>query len=118
SPRATMRRTGPGSRGDGAESSGEGTEGEGAVNDQGGSGPGPVAAPSRVAVRMHCVGFGDCFLLSFTYPEPLEDNRAERHVLIDFGSVSLPAGWKDLGQVAGAINARTGGQIDAVVVTH
>jgi hypothetical protein len=78
--------------------------------------PGP--APSRISVRMHRVGFGDCFLLSLTYPDPLDDNRTERHVLIDFGSVSLPDGMGDLNDVAAAINARTGGQLDAVVVTH
>ncbi|MDP9343477.1 MAG: hypothetical protein M3Q23_15575 [Actinomycetota bacterium] len=82
------------------------------MNGQGG------AAPSRISVRMHRVGFGDCFLLTFTYPDALDDNRSERHVLIDFGSTSLPTGWKDLTKVAAEINARTGGQIDAVVVTH
>jgi hypothetical protein len=67
---------------------------------------------------MHQVGFGDCFLLSFTYPQPLEDGRSERHVLIDFGTVSLPTGWKDLKKVAAEINHRTTGQIDAIVVSH
>jgi hypothetical protein len=66
---------------------------------------------------MHRVGFGDCFLLSFTYPEPLDDGRNERHVLIDFGSVSLPQGLK-LSSVAEAIRARTGGALDVVVLTH
>jgi glyoxylase-like metal-dependent hydrolase (beta-lactamase superfamily II) len=31
------------------------------------------------------VGFGDGFLLSLHYPRPLDDGRAERHVLIDCG---------------------------------
>jgi hypothetical protein len=76
------------------------------------------ATPSRVSVRMHRVGFGDCFLVSFTYAEPLEDGRSERHVLIDFGSVSLPAGWKGLSSVAEAIRSRTGGALDVVVLSH
>ncbi len=67
---------------------------------------------------MHRVGFGDCFLITFTYGEQLEDNRTERHVLIDFGSTSLPKGTKSLDPVAAAIHERTGGEIDAVVVTH
>jgi hypothetical protein len=74
--------------------------------------------PSRVAVRMHQVGFGDCFLLTVTYPTPVEDERTERHILFDFGTMRLPTGWKDLSRVARSINERTQGRIDAVVVTH
>jgi hypothetical protein len=67
---------------------------------------------------MHRVGFGDCFLLTFTYADALEDSRSERHILIDFGSMSLPRGWTGLSSVGQAIGDRTGGQLDVVVVTH
>jgi hypothetical protein len=67
---------------------------------------------------MHRVGFGDCFLVSFGYSEPLEDNRSERHVLIDFGTTSLPKGLNDLAGVAEEIRTRTGGEIDVVVLSH
>lgn len=67
---------------------------------------------------MHQVGFGDCLLLSLTYPKALEDGRSERHVLFDFGTTSLPPGRKDLGHAARAIGEHTGGRIDAIVVTH
>jgi hypothetical protein len=73
--------------------------------------------PDRIAVRMHNVGFGDCFLLSFTYAQALEDGRSERHILIDFGSTSLPTGHT-LPAVAEEIRARTSGQLDVVVLTH
>ncbi len=73
--------------------------------------------PERIAVRMHNVGFGDCFLLSFTYAQALADGRNERHILIDFGSTSLAKGHS-LPAVAEQIRARTGGQIDVVVLTH
>ena len=42
--------------------------------------------PVSINIRTYQVGFGDCFLLSFTYP-----NR-ERHVLVDFGSMRRPKG--------------------------
>lgn len=73
--------------------------------------------PDRISVRMHDVGFGDCFLLSFTYGQVLQDGRNERHILIDFGSTSLPKGH-GLPAVAEAIRARTTGEIDVVVVSH
>jgi beta-lactamase superfamily II metal-dependent hydrolase len=39
--------------------------------------------PTAVEIRMYQVGFGDCFLLSFCYPD------TRRHVLIDMGCGSL-----------------------------
>jgi beta-lactamase superfamily II metal-dependent hydrolase len=75
------------------------------------------SVPDRISVRMHDVGFGDCFLMSFAYPDPLEDGRNERHMLIDFGSTSLAKG-RSLTATAKEIRARTSGQIDVVVVTH
>ena len=77
---------------------------------------GPV--PSHLRVRMYQVGFGDCFLLSFTYPAPLPDGRAERHVLVDFGSTRLPRRAEDLAGVAKLIAQHCGGHLDVVVVTH
>jgi beta-lactamase superfamily II metal-dependent hydrolase len=76
-----------------------------------------VPVPDRISVRMHNVGFGDCFLLSFSYPQALEDGRNERHVLIDFGSTALPE-THGMPEVAEAIRARTKGEIDVVVLTH
>lgn len=76
--------------------------------------------PERVHVRMYQVGFGDCFLLSFHYRAPLPDARAERHMLIDFGSTHSPRTGprKLLARVAEDIDRRTSGQIDVVVATH
>jgi hypothetical protein len=68
---------------------------------------------------MYRVGFGDCFLLSFEYPAVLQDGRAVRHVLVDFGSTSLARGQRSLVPVAKQINAHTnGGELDVVVVSH
>lgn len=77
-----------------------------------------AVVPSRIAVRMYQVGFGDCLLLTLAYPTPLEDGRSERHVLFDFGTTSLPNGRKNLDHVARSIGERTAGQLDAVVLTH
>jgi hypothetical protein len=74
--------------------------------------------PARLRVRMYQVGFGDCFLLSFEYAVPLADGRAVRHMLIDFGTTSLPGGWTSLATPARTIQAHTGGEIDVVVVSH
>jgi hypothetical protein len=71
--------------------------------------------PDRVTILSYQVGFGDCFLLSFRYP------NEERHVLIDFGSTGLPddvpkTRMKD---IAADIAARVGrnGKL-YVVATH
>ena len=42
----------------------------------------PKLAPSSVTLFTYQVGFGDCFLLRFSYPD------RDRHVLIDFGSTA------------------------------
>jgi hypothetical protein len=73
--------------------------------------------PARLRVRMYQVGFGDCFLLSFEYAKPLPDGRSDRHLLIDFGTTSLPRGRRLL-TVADLIRDHTGGLLDVVVVTH
>jgi len=71
--------------------------------------------PIKATVRTYRVGFGDCFLLSFSYA----DGDA-RHVLIDFGSTALPRfADKDLlRQVAEDIKRRTAGKLHVVVATH
>ncbi len=48
----------------------------------------PSRKPTSVTIRSYQVGFGDCFLVSFNYGE--DGTAARRHVLIDFGSTSLP----------------------------
>jgi len=78
---------------------------------------GPAIQPpvlAAVRVRMYQVGFGDCFLLSFEYAGQAEPAR---HILIDFGTRQLAAGL-DLADVAGEIDARTGGGPDVVVLSH
>jgi ribonuclease BN (tRNA processing enzyme) len=79
--------------------------------------------PQSVAVRMYQVGFGDCFLVSFSYARPLEDGRSERHMLVDFGSTHGPKGSRRGGrpivaQAADLIAKDTGGTLDVVVLTH
>ncbi|MGR9249470.1 hypothetical protein [Rhizobium leguminosarum] len=70
--------------------------------------------PSRVVITSYQVGFGDCFLLSFEYPDE------KRHVLIDFGSTGLPAGVPKnrLAEIANDIAKRTDKQKLAIVATH
>ena len=72
--------------------------------------------PQSVSIRSYHVGFGDCFLLTFTYGP-----RSERHVLIDFGSTGVPKGTdqnRRMLAIANDIKQRTGGKLDAVVATH
>jgi hypothetical protein len=74
-----------------------------------------MSGPDRLTVRTYQVGFGDCFLLSFRYPD------GERHVLMDFGSTSLPkdAPKTRMMDVARDIRDRCGkGGLTAVVATH
>src|SRR6476659_4548931 len=78
---------------------------------------GPATQPpvlATVRVRMYQVGFGDCFLLSFEYAGQAEPAS---HILIDFGTRQLAAGL-NLADVAGEIDARTGGGPDVVVLSH
>jgi len=71
--------------------------------------------PASLIVRTYQVGFGDCFLLSFDY-----GGDGSRHVLMDFGSTSLPHGApKDrMVEVARDVAERCGGKLTAVVATH
>ncbi|MEO5845921.1 MAG: hypothetical protein ABIQ33_13900 [Caldimonas sp.] len=72
------------------------------------------AKPTSATLFAYQVGFGDCFLLRFTYPGML------RHVLIDFGTTGLPKNTArgHMVRVANDIAARCGGCLDAVVATH
>jgi metallo-beta-lactamase superfamily protein len=71
--------------------------------------------PKSVRVRSYNVGFGDCFLVTFTYA-----GDAARHILIDFGSTKTssfgPA--EGLTAIAEKIREDCGGKLDIVVATH
>lgn len=72
-------------------------------------------SPTKLTIRTYHVGFGDCFLLSFQYP------KAEKHLLIDFGSTGVPKGItlnKRMMDIADDIKKRTNGKLHAVVATH
>ena len=78
-------------------------------------------APAKATIRAYQVGFGDCFLLTFTYPEDENKSVQERHVLIDFGSTGMPAGVvaaKQMMSVANDIKDRCKGKLQMVVATH
>lgn len=75
----------------------------------------------RVRIRMYQVGFGDCFLMSLEYDAPLADGRAERHLLIDYGSTRSAREHRTKGRmsdVAKLIAEHTHGKLDVVVLTH
>jgi Metallo-beta-lactamase superfamily len=74
-----------------------------------------AGSPRSLRLRTYQVGFGDCFLLSVFY-----DDGDDRHVLIDFGTTSLPPDCADdhMVRVAEDIRAATGEKLTAVVVTH
>ncbi len=73
-------------------------------------------SPSKLTVRAYNVGFGDAFLLIFEYGP----KGRKRHVLIDCGSVQKPEDAKGsrILEVAKDIADTTGGNLDAIVVTH
>lgn len=80
----------------------------------------PALKPKQLIVRTYQVGFGDCLLLSFQYPE-IKGKEQSRHVLIDFGSSRMPrkaAIKQRLTSVAKDIRAICGGKLHAVVATH
>lgn len=73
-------------------------------------------SPIRLHLFAYQVGFGDCFLLRFVYPD---DSR--RHVLIDFGTVGMPAGIDKAPQmlrIANDIKDKCAGKLDVLVATH
>ena len=74
-----------------------------------------MSGPTTIRVTSYNVGFGDCFVLSFQYP----DATADRHVLIDFGTTKLPLlGERSLEGVARQIADDTNGKLHMVAVTH
>lgn len=77
-----------------------------------------TSVPSHVRIRMYNVGFGDCFLLTFAYPD-----EVSRHVLVDFGTMGLPKrdgerlhGTADVARQIAADCGTEG--LTAVVATH
>lgn len=74
-----------------------------------------MTAPNKATVFTFNVGFGDCFLLRFSYP-----NGDNRHVLIDFGSTRAPAGAgkNHMKLIAAEIKRLCGKSLDVVVATH
>lgn len=72
-----------------------------------------MAAPESLRVRAYNVGFGDCLLLTFGYPD-----GTARHALVDFGSTKLAPKGVSLAQVAQHIRTETGGKLAVVAATH
>ncbi len=78
-------------------------------------------APRQLRLRMYNVGFGDCFLLSFTYAKPLPAPGGQstvRHVLIDFGTTRRARSRLAPKAVADLVKADCGGRLDALVMSH
>lgn len=77
------------------------------------------AKPAEISLRMYNVGFGDCFLITFTYPTLARaKQRAVRNLLVDFGSTERSDSGPSMGDVAALIGEHTDGQLDVVVATH
>lgn len=74
--------------------------------------------PTRVAVTMYRVGFGDAYLLTFHYGGQLEDRRRLRHVLIDCGTTKRDEKGPRIDEVAALVAEHCGGELDVLVVTH
>src|SRR5215216_5037338 len=68
--------------------------------------------PTNIEVRMYNVGFGDCFLLTFTYRDD-----STRHMLMDCGSTKQASNIT-LAEVVDDIKGRVEGLLDVLVVTH
>ena len=66
-----------------------------------------------VRVRMYRQGLGDCFLLTFNV-----GGNAERHILIDCGTLGAKTTGVEIGDVVDDILATTGSHIDLVIATH
>jgi hypothetical protein len=85
-----------------------------------------IIKPSKITLRTYQVGFGDCFLLIFEYPDnPDKPNPAspvltEKFVLIDFGTTGMPENLPDnqMLRIAKNIRKRCNKQLDIVVATH
>jgi beta-lactamase superfamily II metal-dependent hydrolase len=70
-----------------------------------------MTATKNIRVRMYRVGFGDCFLVSFT------EGSKKKHILIDCG-VHTQSQYKNIDGAVAAIQKETGGKLAAVVATH
>ena len=77
--------------------------------------PEDTAAPVAATLFAYKVGFGDCFLLRFTYAD-----AATRHVLIDFGTTGLTieAPAEQMVLIARDIAEKCANKLDVVVATH
>lgn len=79
-----------------------------------------ASKPEKLTLYTYNVGFGDCFLLSFHYPDGVD-----RNILIDFGSTAAPEHLSKerartlMADVAKDIAERCGSSgLTAVVATH
>lgn len=70
--------------------------------------------PSDITVRLYNVGFGDCILITFDYPN--SRSRPQRHMLIDCGSTKAAPGVS-MSAVVNDIKTRVD-RLDVLVVTH
>jgi hypothetical protein len=79
-----------------------------------------VIMPASLNIRSYQVGFGDCYLLTFNYPEAANADDRMRHILIDFGSTALPPGTPpdQMMRVAQDIKQQCEGKLHVVVATH
>ena len=70
--------------------------------------------PTSITIFAYQVGFGDCLLVRFSYPQ------GDKHVLIDFGTTGLPADAErdQMKTIAKDIRERCGKSLVAVVATH
>ena len=77
--------------------------------------PSPTAPPVSATLFAYQVGFGDCFLLRFTYAD---DSR--RHIMIDFGTtgLTLKSPKDQMLRIANDVKEKCGGKLDVVVATH
>ena len=74
-----------------------------------------TAAPVAATLFAYQVGFGDCFLLRFTYL-----GNDHKHVLIDFGTTgqTVDSPKEQMVLIANDIAAKCDGKLDVVVATH
>jgi hypothetical protein len=74
-----------------------------------------ATSPNHVRIRSYNVGFGDCFLLTFSY-----GGGKPRNVLIDFGSTMQSKTGPKGGmlEIAERIKDDCGGSLDMLVATH
>lgn len=75
-----------------------------------------AVGPSKLTLRAYGVGFGDCFLLTFSYGGATGD----RHMLIDFGTTQKPPKPRKslMMDIAKDIVATVGDHLHVIVATH